>query len=119
MVDLFFLISTITLFVVYHSPVGIAVLCAIAFMFLMSVTGHAIALARFKRNAAVHAKLTKLYAVFVYVGFFFAWISGSLSPWIFIALAVGIITEAEKHWILIRSKTEPINISNASDIRKG
>jgi len=71
-VDLFFLVSTITLFVVYHSPVGIAALCAIAFMFLMSIAGHIISIIRFKHSAAVHAKLTKLYAVFVYVGFFFA-----------------------------------------------
>ena len=118
-VDLFFLVSTILLFVIYHSPVGISVLCAIALMFIMSITGHAIAVIRFKRNAAVHSKLLKVYAVFVYVGFFFAWISGNLSPWIFIALAIGIIAEAERHWILIRSKTEPIDISTANDIRKG
>ncbi len=117
-VDLFFLVTTITLFVVYHSPVRVAVLSAIALMFLMSVTGHAVALIRFNRSAAVHSKMLKLYAVFVYVGFFFAWISGSLSPWILIALAVGIIAEAERHWILIRSKTEPIDISKMSDVYK-
>ncbi len=115
-VDLFFLVTTITLFLLYHSPVGIAVFSAIAFMFMMSITGHAISLVRFRRNAAVHSKLLKLYAVFVYVGFFFAWISESLSPWIFIALAVGVIAEAERHWILIQSKTEPIDVSKAGDL---
>lgn len=117
-VDLFFLVTTITLFVIYHSPVGIAVLSAIALMFIMSITGHAVAVVRFKRNAAVHSKLLKVYAVFVYVGFFFAWILGSLFPSIFIALAMGIIAEAERHWILIRSKVEPIDISNLGDLRK-
>ncbi len=110
-VDLFFLVTTITLFVIYHAPVGIAVLSAIALMIIMSITGHAVALIRFNRNAAVHSKLLKIYAVFVYVGFFFAWIFGSLSPWIFIVLAVGILAEAERHWILIRSTTEPIDIA--------
>jgi CDP-diacylglycerol--glycerol-3-phosphate 3-phosphatidyltransferase len=115
-VDLFFLVTTIILFVVYHSPVGVAVLSAIALMFLMSLTGHAISIIRFKRNAAVHSKLLKGYAVFVYVGFFFAWISGDLSPWIFIALAIGVIAEAERHWILIRSETEPIDVSRIKEI---
>jgi len=117
-VDLFFLVTTIILFVLYHSPVSIAVLVAIAFMFMMSMSGHAVALIRFKHNAAVHSKLLKIYAVFVYVGFFFAWISGSLAPWIFIALAVGIIAEVERHWILIRSKIEPIDVSKMGDIRR-
>jgi len=116
-VDLFFLVSTICIFVIYHSSVGIAGLSAITVMFLMSMIGHAIAIIRFKRNAAVHSKLLKLYAVFVYVGFFFAWITGNLSPWIFIALAVGIIAEAERHWILIRSKKEPVDIAKMGDIR--
>jgi CDP-diacylglycerol--glycerol-3-phosphate 3-phosphatidyltransferase len=118
LVDLFFMVSTITLFIVYHSPVSITVLSAIALMFMMSITGHAIALIRFKHNAAVHSELLKVYAVFVYVGFFFAWISGSLSPWIFIALAMGIVAEAERHWILIRSKTEPIDVSKMGDVQK-
>jgi hypothetical protein len=56
--------------------------------------------------------------VFVYVGFFFAWISGSLSPWIFIALAVGLIAEAERHGILLRSKTEPIDIATLGEVQK-
>jgi len=116
-VDLFFLVSTICIFVIYHSPISIAVLSAIALMLLMSLTGHAISIIRFKRNAAVHSKLLKGYAVFVYVGGFCAWITGNLTPWIFIALAVGIIAEAERHWILIRSKTEPIDISKAGDIQ--
>ena len=55
-VDLFFLATTIALFVVYHSPVGIAVLSAIALMFLMSVTGHTVAFIRFNRSAAFHSK---------------------------------------------------------------
>jgi CDP-diacylglycerol--glycerol-3-phosphate 3-phosphatidyltransferase len=54
-VDLFFLVSTITIFVITHSPVGIAEYSAIALMFLMSISGHAIALIRFKHNAAVHS----------------------------------------------------------------
>lgn len=115
-VDLFFLTTTIALFVTYHSPIGIAVLSAIALMFIMSITGHSISIIRFKRNAAVHSKNLKIYAVFVYVGFFFAWISGSLSPWIFIALAVGIIAEVERHRILIRSKTEPIDMAHMKDV---
>lgn len=118
LVDLFFLVSTICIFAIYHSSVGIAEFSAITIMFLMSLIGHAIALIRFKRNAAVHSKLLKLYAVLVYVGFFFAWITGDLSPWIFIALAVGIIAEAERHWILIRSKTEPVDISGLKTIHK-
>lgn len=117
-VDLFFLVSTIALFVMYHAPISIPVASAIALLFLMSITGHAIALIRFKHNAAVHSKLLKIYAIFVYVGFFIAWISGNLSPWVFIALAVGIIAEAERHWILFRSKTEPIDISKLANIRK-
>ncbi|MDD3276059.1 MAG: CDP-alcohol phosphatidyltransferase family protein [Kiritimatiellales bacterium] len=116
-VDLFFLVSTIILFVMYHAPISRPAASAITLMFLMSITGHAIALIRFKHNAAVHSKKLKIYAVFVYIGFFFAWITGSLSPWIFIALAVGIIAEAERHWILLRSKTEPIDISTLEDAR--
>ena len=118
LVDLFFLTSTITLFILYHSPIGIAEYAAIAFMFLLSVAGHVIAMIRFKRSAAVHSKLMKLYAVFVYVGFFFAWISGSLSPWIFIALAMGLIAEAERFWILIRSNKEPIDIASMGNINQ-
>jgi CDP-diacylglycerol--glycerol-3-phosphate 3-phosphatidyltransferase len=117
-VDLFFLTSTITLFIIYHTPIHASICAVIALMFFMSITGHAIALIRFKRSAAVHSKMLKVYAVFVYVGFFFAWITGSLSPWIFIAFAVGIIAEAERLWILIRSNTEPIDISTAGDINK-
>jgi len=83
------------------------------------VSGHIIALIRFRRSAAVHSKLLKVYAVFVYVGFFFAWISGDLSPWIFIALIMGVIAESERHWILIKSKTEPIDIAGIQNINKG
>jgi len=117
-VDLFFLVTTILLFAIYHSPVGIAALSAIAFMFFMSISGHVISFIRFKRNAAVHSKLLKVYAVFVYVGLFFAWIFGRLSPWIFIALSVGILAEAERHWILIKSKTDPIDISRIRHINR-
>ncbi len=92
------------------------VIAAILLMGSLSLTGHAISFIRFRRNAAVHSKLLKIYAVFVYVGFFFAWIFRSLSPWIFIALAVGIIAETERHWILIRSKTEPIDVLKAGDL---
>jgi len=38
--------------------------------------------------------------------------------WIFIALVMGIVAETERHWILIRSKTEPIDISKAGDLHK-
>jgi phosphatidylglycerophosphate synthase len=114
-VDLFFLITTVILFAVYNAPISPAVIIAISVMALMSLTGHAIALIRFKRNAAVHSKNLKIYAVFVYVGFFCAWISGTLSPWVFIALAVGILAEAERHWILIRSKTEPIDVASIKE----
>ena len=110
-VDILFLTTTAALFIIYHAPLTPPVLCAILLMLCLSLSGHAISLIRFRRNAAVHSKLLKVYAVFVYVGFFCAWISGSLSPWIFIALAVGLIAEAERHWILIRSKAEPIDIS--------
>ena len=115
-VDLFFLVSTICIFVIYHSSVGVAEYSAIALMFTMSILCHVISLVRFRRNAAVHSKLLKLYAIFVYVGFFFAWIVGCLSPWIFIALAIGVVAEAERHWILIRSKTEPIDVSRMKEI---
>lgn len=118
-VDIFFLISTIIIFCAYHDTFNIAILAAILLMFVMSVSGHIIALIRFRRSAAVHSKLLKVYAVFVYVGFFIAWISGDLSPWIFIALTMGIIAEAERHWILIKSKTEPIDIAGKNHINKG
>ena len=115
-IDLFFLVSTALIFIIYHAPLSPAVLPALILMVIMSLVGHAIAFIRFKRNAAVHSRLLKLYAGFVYVGFFFAWISKSLSPWIFIALAVGIIAEIERYRILITSKTEPIDISRIKDI---
>jgi hypothetical protein len=115
-VDLFFLTSTVILFIIYHASIGTGAAAAIALMFLLSIAGHAIALIRFKHSAAVHSKMMKIYAVFAYVGFFFAWISGSLIPWVFIALAAGIIAEVERFWILIRSKTEPIDISTMADI---
>jgi CDP-diacylglycerol--glycerol-3-phosphate 3-phosphatidyltransferase len=118
-VDIFFLVSTITIFCMYHDTFTAAIFGAILLMLIMSVSGHIIALIRFRRSAAVHSKLLKVYAVFVYVGFFFAWISGDLSPWIFIALIMGVIAESERHWILIKSKTEPIDIAGIQNINKG
>lgn len=115
-VDICFLVSTILIYAMYHDSFNGMIIGAIVLMFLMSISGHLIAFIRFRRNAAVHSKLLKVYAVFVYVGFFTAWITGDLSPWIFIAVAVGIVAEAERHWILIKSKTEPIDVMSRKDL---